>query len=213
MFATSRKDLLRIDADQTVHALGLKLPELPEESVGDDGSLYITLFKRTEVLRIDAADGKRTTIATVPRGVLAIHGDTLYVASYSAGTLVAIPTNGGASRTVTSGLPRPTAVTADAEAAYVYCERDKSVRRIEVATGATTVIAKDLENSDDLVNDGSQVWAITWGDDPGLVRIAKDGSATVRLTHDLRHPTKMAVDADSVYVSSREENRIVRVPR
>lgn len=211
VFATSRKDLLRVDADHTVKALGLRLADLPEESAGDASALYITLFKRPEVLRIGATDSARSTLASVPRGVLGIHGDTLYVASYSAGTLVAVPVRGGAARTIATGLPRPTSVAADGEAAYVYCERDHSVRRIELATRATTVIAKELENSDDLVSDGRFLYTITWGSQPGLVRIAKDGSATERLTNDLRHPTKVAVDDSSVYVSSREENRIVRL--
>jgi hypothetical protein len=214
VFATSRKDLLRIDADGSVNALGLKLAELPEESVGDAGALYITLFKRTEVLRIGATDNRRTTLASVPRGVLGLHGDTLYAASYSTGALVAVPVRGGAPRTIATGLPRPTAVAADAEAAYVYCERDRSVRRIELATGATTVIATGLENSDDLVSDGPHLWTISWGPQPGLVHIDKDGSApAARLTADVRHPTKIAVDEHAIYVSSRDEPRIVRMPR
>lgn len=214
VFATSRKDLLRVDADDSVHALALKLPELPEESVGDARSVYITLFKRPEVLRIGATDLARTTLATVPRGVLGIHRDTLYVASYSAGTLVAVPTAGGAARTIATGLPRPTAVAADDEAAYVYCERDRSVHRIDLASGARTVIARELENSDDLVNDGSHLWTISWGARPGLVLVSKDGSAPpVRLANDLRRPTKVAIDQDAIYVSGRDEPRIVRIPR
>ena len=214
VFATSRKDLLRVDADGSVHALALKLPELPEESVGDASSLYITLFKRPEVLRIGAADLKRATLATVPRGVLGLHGDTLYVASYSAGTLVAVPTRGGAARTIATGLPRPTAVAADAEAAYVYSERERNVRRIDLASGAATVIARDLDNSDDLVSDGPQLWTISWGREPGLVHIYKDGSRpATRLASDLRRPTKVTVDEQAIYVSSRDDRRILRIAR
>jgi hypothetical protein len=214
VFATSRKDLLRVDADGSVHAMSLKLAELPEESVGDAGSLYITLFKRTEVLKIGATDRSRTTLATVPRGVLGIHGDTLYIASYSTGALVAVPTRGGAARTITTGLPRPTAVAADDEAVYVYCERDRTVRRVELAGGATTVIARGLENSDELLSDGPLLWTISWGPEPGLVHVSKDGSRpAARLTRDLRRPTKLTVDDHAIYVSSRDEPRIVRIPR
>lgn len=213
VFATSRKDLLRIDADHSVHALGLKLPELPEESVGDAAALYITMFKRTDVLRISATDSARSVRASVSRGVLGVHGDTLYIASYSTGTLTAVPTSRGAAVVIATNLPRPTAVAADDRAAYVYCERDRTVRRIDLATRDVTVIARELENSDDLVADGAYLWTISWGPEPGLVRIAKDGSSTERMTNDVRRPTKLAVDARSVYVSSRDENRIVRLTK
>lgn len=213
VFATSRRELLRVTADGRVHALGVTgLRDLPEESTGDAGALYITVFKRTEVLRVAPSGGAPKKLADVARGVLGIHGDTLYVASYTGGTVVAIPTRGGAPKTIASGLPRPTAVAADASAVYVYCERDRAVRRIDLADGAVRVIARELTNSDDLVADGDHLYTFTWGAEPGLVRLWKDGShAAQRLTTDLATPNKIAVDAEAVYVSSRDQHRIVKL--
>lgn len=211
VFATSRKDLLRVGTD-AVRAMNLRLEELPEESAGDATALYITMFKRTKVMRIPISGGSPTKLADVPRGVLGIHGTTLYAASYSAGTLVAIPTTGGAAKQIASNLPRPTAVAADDSAVYVYCERDRAIRRIDLADGGVRVIARDLENSDDLISDGPYLWTFTWGAQPGLVRVMKDGSrAAQRLTTDLKTPNKVAVDAHAVYVSSRAHNRIVKL--
>ena len=213
VFATSRGDLLAIQADGSVHALGVKgLKDLPEESAGDARGLYITMFKRTEVLRVPLTGGAASKLADISRGVLGIHGDTLYAASYTGGTLVAIPTAGGASKTLASNLPRPTAVAADDTAVYVYCERDKAVRRIDLADGGVHVIAHDLTNSDDIVADGAYVYTFTWGAQPGLVRLWKDGShAAQRLTTDLATPNKVAVDATAIYVSSRDQRRIVKL--
>lgn len=213
VFATSRGDLLGVEADGSVRALGVKgLKDLPEESAGDANGLYITMFKRTEVLRVPATGGATKKLADVARGVLGIHGGTLYAASYTGGTLVAIPTAGGAAKTLASSLPRPTSVAADDSAVYVYCERDRAVRRIDLADGGVHVIARDLTNSDDLVADGAHLYTFTWGAQPGLVRLWKDGShAAQRLTTDVATPNKVAVDATAIYVSSRDQRRIVKV--
>jgi hypothetical protein len=212
-FATSRGDLLRVEGDGTVRALGVKgLKDLPEESAGDASGLYITMFKRSEVLRVPTTGGATKKLADVARGVLGIHGATLYAASYTGGTLVAIPTAGGAAKTIASNLPRPTSVAADDSAVYVYCERDQAVRRIDLADGGVRVIARDLTNSDDMVADGAHLYTFTWGAQPGLVRLWKDGShAAQRLTTDLATPNKIAVDAEAVYVSSRDQRRIVKL--
>ncbi len=213
VFATSRGDLLRVSAEGNVVALGVTgLADLPEESAGDAAGLYITVFKHTSVLRVPITGGKPSKLADVSRGVLGLHGKTLYVASYTNGTLVAIPTAGGQARSIAANLPRPTAVAADDTAAFVYCERDKAVRRIDLADGSVHVIARDLENSDDLLLDGAYVYTFTWGAQPGLVRIAKDGSHAVqRLTSDLETPNKIAADDAAIYVSSRDRPRIVKL--
>ncbi len=213
VFATSRGDLLRVGSDGTVTPLGVtELADLPEESTGDANGLYITVFKRTSVLKVPLTGGKPRKLADVSRGVLGLHGDTLYAASYANGTLVGIPTAGGPTRAIAANLPRPTAVAADDTAVFVYCERDKAVRRIDLADGSVRVIARDLENSDDLLLDGAYVYTFTWGARPGLVRIPKDGShAMQRLTTDLKTPNKLAADGDSIYVSSRDRARIVKL--
>ncbi len=213
VFATSRGDLLRVDADGSVHAMRVKgLLDLPEESAGDASALYITMFKRTEILRVPVGGGAPKKLADLARGVLGIHGGTLYAASYTGGTLVAIPVAGGAAKTIASNLPRPTAVAADDTAVYVYCERDQSVRRIDLADGGVHVIARELTNSDDLIADGAYLYTFTWGAAPGLVRLWKDGSHPAqRLTTDLATPNKIAVDVSSVYGSSRDQRRIVKL--
>jgi hypothetical protein len=211
VFATSRKDLLSVGRD-AVRAMNLRLQELPEESAGDASALYFTMFKRTEVMRVPISGGAPTKLADVSRGVLGLHGTTLYAASYSGGTLVAIPTAGGPAVQLASNLPRPTAVAADDTAVFVYCERDKTIRRIDLADHRVSVIARDLENSDDLISDGLYLWTFTWGAQPGLVRVMKDGSrAAQRLTTDIKTPNKVAVDAQAVYVSSREHDRITKL--
>ncbi len=213
VFATSRGDLLGIEADGSVRTLGVKgLKDLPEESAGDARGLYITMFKRTEVLRVPLTGGAATKLADVSRGVLGIHGDTLYAASYTGGTLVAIPTAGGVPKTLATNLPRPTSVAADDTAVYVYCERDQAVRRIDLADGGVHVIARELTNSDDIIADGAYLYTFTWGAQPGLVRLWKDGShAAQRLTTDLATPNKVAVDATAIYGSSRDQRRIVKL--
>ncbi|MEO7092167.1 MAG: hypothetical protein ABI175_02875, partial [Polyangiales bacterium] len=64
IFATSRGDLLRVEDDGRVRALGVKgLKDLPEESTGDASALYITMFKRTEVLRVPTGGGSTSKLA------------------------------------------------------------------------------------------------------------------------------------------------------
>ncbi|CAN5852782.1 hypothetical protein BH11MYX3_BH11MYX3_04420 [soil metagenome] len=211
VFATSRGDLLRVGSEG-VKALGVTGLDLPEESAGDASALYLTVFKRTSVLRVPLAGGAPRKLADVSRGVLGLHGDTLYAASYANGTLVAIPRAGGPVKSIAANLPRPTAVAADDTAVFVYCERDKAVRRIDLADGGVHVIARDLENSDDLLLDGAYVYTFTWGAAPGLVRFPRDGShAMQRLTTDLKTPNKIAADGDAIYVSSRDQPRIVKL--
>jgi hypothetical protein len=153
------------------------------------------------------------TIGKLRRGVLAEHGDTLYAISYSTGALVAIPKAGGKPRPIARGFVRPTALAADATHAYVYTERDRTLRGVELASGTQARLADGLVNSDDLVADGRWLYTYSW-DRPGaarLVRVAKDGSAIETLADDLASPSHIAIADEAVYVTSRDQNKIVRI--
>jgi len=210
--ASSRKDLLRVDvAGGTVTKANVTgLVEYPEEIVGDAAAIFVTMFKKDQIMRIDGASAK--SIATLARGILALRGDTLYAASYSNGTLVAIPTSGGKPRTIAKDLVRPTALVADDTHAFVYSETAQTLRRIDLASGAGTVIAKNLVNSDDLVIDGDWLYTRSWdkGKRGSLLRIAKDGSSQSVLGADMDAPYNIAFDADGIYVTVRDAAQIVR---
>lgn len=216
VLATSRKDLLRIASpDGPVTLAGLTgLVDNPEEATGGEGFAYLTVFKRNEIVRAPAAGGgpvKRLT--TLPRGVLGLHGDTLYAASYSTGVLLAIPAD-GAIKTLARGFNRPTSVAADATHVFVYSEKDKTLTKVEITTGTMTVLARDLENSDDLLVDGPWIYAFTWGTRPALLRIAIDGARSPHvIASDLKSPYRIAADADAIYVTSRDQNTIVRLAK
>ena len=208
--ASTRKDLLRVDAAAgTAKKQGLRLAELPEDIIGDAAAVYLTLFKKPAILRI--TDGRASEVGKLARGVLAIHGDTLYAASYATGVLVAMPATGGKPRTIARGLVRTTALAVDANHAFVYSEKDRRVQRIDLASGAADVIARDLVNSDELVADGDWLYTRSWqGKTGSLVRIAKDGSRQEAIDTDLAAPYGIAVDADAVYVTARDAAQIVR---
>jgi len=210
VFVSGKRDFARV-AGGNVQKLGLALPEDPEEVVADDRAIYVTLFKRDEVMAIPLGGGAPSTLFTFRRGVLAVHGGTLYAVSYTTGVLVAISTSGGKPRTIAKGFVRPTALAADDTHAYVYTEKDRALRRVELATGAISEIASDLENSDDIVIDGGWLYTFSWPDQ--LVRVAKDGSRKEVLAGDLKSPTHIAIDGDFVFVVSRDQQKIVRLPK
>jgi hypothetical protein len=215
VLATSRGDLLRVGVPggPVTRARIGGLAESPLEVVADASHVYLTLFKRPEILRVPVAGGAATKLAELPRAVLALHGDTLYAASYATGVLVAIATATGRSRVVARGLARPTAIAADRGHVYAYCEHDRTLRRIDAATGAMTELARGLVNSDRVELDGDYVYTRTWGARPALVRVPKDGSRPHELLAELPTPTDIAFDASGVYVASRDGRRIVRLDR
>lgn len=212
IFATGRHGVLKVDLEAgavtTLPVTGL--PDQPEDAVADRDYLYVTIFKRDDVLRIPVTGGKAEKIASVSRGVLGIHDSTVYIASYAAGTLSVLT---GTPRLIAKGLPRPTAVAADATHAFVYCERDQVLRKIDLATGVETKLAGDLINSDDVLVDGDWVYTRSWGAKGTLLRVPKAGGAVQTLADDLRSPYRIASDAGAIYVTSRDDRRIVRIPR
>lgn len=211
VIASTRKDLLLVG--ETVTKLNIRgLVEYPEETVADEAFVYVTMFKRNEIMRIPVAGGPAEKVGVLPRGVLAISKDALYAVSYLTGELVAFPKTGGKPRTIAKGIVRPTALAADATHAFVYSETAKTLSSIELATGSAKVIATGLTNSDDLVEDGAWLYTRSWdqGYTGSLVRIAKDGSSKTALATDLAAPYNIAVDDEAVFVTARNGAQIVR---
>jgi hypothetical protein len=209
--ASSRKDLLSVG--DSVTKLNIRgLVEYPEEIVADEAFVYVTMFKKSQIMRVPVGGGSAQQIGDLPRGVLAHRGDTLYAVSYSTGVLVAIPKAGGKPRTIAKGLVRPTALAVDDTHAFVYSEKEQSLKAIDLATGAANVIAKNLINADDLVLDGAWLYTRSWdkGSTGSFVRIATDGSSQQQLATGLAAPYNIAFDADAVYVTARDGAQIVR---
>jgi hypothetical protein len=216
LFATSRKDLVRVASpDGPVTMAGvLSLADNPVDATGTGDYVYLTMFKRDEIVRASIAGGGAKKIASVPRGVLGMNADTLFVASYSTGALVAIPLAGGPAKTITTKLVRPTSVAADAARVFVYSEKQKSIQRIVLATGESTVIAEGLDNADELVADGAWLYTYTWQPRGQVVRIAKDGGRAPQvLADDLKSPYSIAFDGDAIYATVRDQNKIVRIAK
>lgn len=206
------KDLLEIAIPdgpaKRLHVRGID--GLPEEAVGNDSLAFITMFKHTVVLQI--AGGVAKHLLDVQRGVLCLHGDTLYVASYTTGELRAVPIAGGAPRVVAKNLARPTALAADDHTVYVHTEKDHRVIRIDVASGTEQTLGENLENADVLVLDGTSLYTMSWP--KKLVRLATTpGTAPVVLADDLDEPRSIAVDDRFVYVTTGAPPRIVKIPK
>jgi hypothetical protein len=215
VLATSRGDLLRVGVpDGPVTLAKIRgLLEYPIAAAADASFIYLTMFKRPEIVRVPAGGGAAQKVAELPRAILALRGGTLYAASYATGVLVAIATAAGTSRVVARGLAKPTAMAADDTHVYVYCEHDQTLRRVDAATGAIADLARGLVNSDDVALDGDYVYTRTWGARPALVRIAKDGSRPRETLAELPSPSGIAIDAGAIYVASRDGNRIVRLEK
>ena len=193
-----------------VHVRGLG--DMPEQAIADDRAVYLTVFKHDEIVRVPLAGGAAERVIAVPHGVLAVHGGTLYVASYRTGELLAVPAAGGTPRTLARGLARPTALAADDRAVYVYTERDQRVTRVDLGTGARATLAEHLTNSDQLVLDGDALYTVSWPD--RLVRVpTTPGGGATTLADGLHQPRAVACDAHWVYVTSDAPPRIVRVPK
>ncbi len=216
LFATSRKDLLRVEspAGPVTKAGILSLADNPIDATGTSDHVFMTLFKRDEIMRASVGGGAAKKIASVPRGVVGRNADTLFIASYSSGALVAIPLAGGSAKTIARGLVRPTAVAADDARVFVYSEKQQSIRRIVIATGEATVIAEGLDNSDDLVADGAWLYTYSWQPRGQLVRIAKDGGLPPQvLADDLKSPYAIAFDGDAIYATVRDQNKIIKITK
>lgn len=216
LFATSRKDLIRVASPEGPVTMAgvLALADNPIDATGTTDHVYLTMFKRDEIVRASVAGGAAKKIASISRGVLARNTDTLFVASYSSGTLTAIPLAGGPAKVLATGLVRPTAVAADDARVFVYSEKLESIRRIVIATRESSVIAEHLSNADELVSDGAWLYTYSWRPRGQLVRIAKDGGRPAQvLADDLKSPYAIAFDGDAIYATVRDQGTIVKIAK
>jgi hypothetical protein len=188
------------------------LPGKPEDLVGDAQAIYVTVFEHPQIYRVPVGGGAAKHLVDVPRGILALRGDTLYVASYETGAVLAVPTSGGAPRTIARGLARPTALAVDDAAAYVYTEGDQRIQRVELKGGATSVLGEHFNNSDELDVADSVVYTVNW---PGKVERLPNtaGGSAMTLADDLHTPRAIVTDDHWVYVTTDEPPRIVRLPK
>jgi len=110
-------------------------------------------------------------------------------------------------------LPRPTGMAADPTHVFVYCEKDRVLRKIDVATGAQVELARELINSDEVLVDGDWVYTRSWGVRGELLRVPKAGGVRQTIADDLKSPYRISSDARAIWVTSRDDRRIVRIPR
>jgi hypothetical protein len=188
------------------------LPGQPEDLVGDGHGIYVTVFEHPQIYRVPVGGGTAKHLLDVPRGILALHGDVLYVASYETGAVVAVPTSGGAPHTIARRLAHPTALAVDDSAAYVYTEADQRIQRIELNGGAISVLGEHFNNSDELEVADSVLYTVSW---PSKVqRLAnKAGGSPTTLADDLHTPRAVVSDDRWVYVTTDEPPRIVRLAK
>ncbi|MEO7730429.1 MAG: hypothetical protein ABIY55_05615 [Kofleriaceae bacterium] len=213
VIAKSRKGLLAIavpgGAVSYVSVTGAL--DLLQDVVGDASTIFFTVFNHDQIMRVPITGGVAQHVLDAKGAVLALHGATLYVASYDTGALLAVPTDGGVPRTIARGLKHPTAVAVDDTAAYVYTEGDQRLTRVDLVTGATRVLGEHLENSDEVELAADALYTVSWPNK--LVRLAKvPGAAPTTLTDKLFQPRGVVRDENFIYVTSDQPPRIVRVP-
>lgn len=213
VLAKNGKDLLALELPggpvTRIHVTGT--PAMFEEVVGDQDAIFVTVFQHDQILKVSIGGGAVQHVADAKKALLALRGKTLYTLSYATGELVAIPRDGGTSHTIADKLDHPTAFVVDDKAAYVYTEGNRRVARIDLATGASTVLGDHLDNSDELVLAGDFLYTVSWPDK--LVAIPTAGGTVQTLADHLFQPRGVAVDDRWVYVTSDRPARIVRVPR
>ena len=201
------------------------LPDDPVVVVTDGTFLYTQAFASDTILRVPVAGGDVQVFAELPRGagslgvMLAVHDGLVYAASYATGDLVAIPTAGGAQRSITRALPGPRALAVDASGVYVLCQRAKrggselegQLRRIDPKTGASSVLATNLFNGGHLTLDGPFAYvpsrSTSYGEDVApdgkLYKVAKDGSSAPQLVLDgMQDLGPILVDDHAIFVQA-----------
>jgi hypothetical protein len=213
VIARGGKGLLAIEVPggAVTHVRLTGVPDLLEGVVGDASAIFFTVFHHDQVMRVPVTGGAAQHVLDAKGAVLALHGSTLYVASYVTGDLLAVPTGGGAPRPIARKLLHPTALAVDATAAYVYTEGDQRLTRIELATGATTVLGEHLDNSDEVELAADVLYTVSWPNK--LVRLSTvSGTTPVTLTDKLFQPRGVVHDEHFIYVTSDQPPRLVRVP-
>jgi hypothetical protein len=205
------------------------LPETPQTFVMADGALYTSVWRGDAIYRVDLANGTVVELAQLAKGsgrfgfLLAVHGDTLYAASWGQRTLTAIPLSTGIPKVVARGLAAgPTALAIDDTNAYLYLESGPkfpgAVVAIELAkpNAKPRTLATGIANSDSLLRDGD--WLYLRSDTRAkrgtidLVRVPLAGGAIERVAADLPSPARpVGVDAEAIYLDG--GSRIVRLQK
>ena len=103
-------------------------------------SLWVAAGRDPEVFRIDAADGKTVSFDTgtdVPTAVAVAPDGTVWIASSSTGSVIALGSDGSTRihRSIVGRCPGPSAIVATRDAVYVSCSNGDSVARLDPATG------------------------------------------------------------------------------
>ena len=215
VLAKAGKDLLSLALPdgpvKRIHVTGT--PALFEEVVGNATTIYMTVFQHDQILKVSIDGGAAQHVADVKNAILALHGKTLYTLSYLTGELNAIPLDGGKPRKIAAKLDHATAFEVDDNAVYVYTEGNRRVARIDLATGASTILGDHLDNSDELALAGDFLYTVSWPDKLVALPSGASGGGTRTIADHLFQPRGVAVDDKYVYVTSDRPSRIVRVPR
>jgi len=213
VMARCGKGLLAIEVSSgaVTHVPITGVPDVLEDVVGDGSTIFFTILNHDQVMRVPITGGAAQHVLEAKNAVLALRGPTLYVASYGTGDLLEVPTAGGAPRAIARKLNHATALAVDAAAAYVYTEGSQRLNRIELATGATTVLGEHLDNSDEVELAADAIYTVSWPNQ--LVRLPKvAGAGRATLTDKLFQPRGVVHDERFVYVTSDQPPRIVRIP-
>ena len=213
VLAKAGKGLLEIELPDgpVKHIPVTGLADLPEDLVGNASDVFMTVFNHPQVLRVAIAGGATKRVLEMQRAVLALHGETLYLASYTTGALLALPVAGGSPRTIATKLKQPTALAVDDAAAYVYTEGDQKLTRIDLATGAAQVLGDHLNNSDEVELAGTTIYTVSWPNK--LMRLTTTPGGATPIADNLFQPRGVVHDDHWVYVTSDNPPRIVRIPR
>ncbi|WP_394843948.1 hypothetical protein LZC95_43705 [Pendulispora brunnea] len=209
--------LVKVGADASGAAAAQVAPKalaLADPAVASDGTnLYYLAAAddkaKVDVMRIPAAGGKPTKVATGDRSarVLFIAADAKYVYWPEAGRLVKAPVGGGEPKEVAKVVY---AWAAASDGNYLYWsdspgENMGTIRRIKLEgpSGPGTAVetlASGFSFPVGLALDDKSVFFVNYDAEDGAVyRVAKTGGTTATLIRGQKHPKRIAVDERHVY--------------
>lgn len=207
LYVTIGSDLLHVPNQDPPAPMGLALDESVLDIASDGQNMFVSLYGKHHIYRID---GKVGTKLVAGNDVIVRDG-RVYAKSYGGGTLHSIPVAGGVVKTIARGLPKPTGFAVDDTYAFVWCEQDKTLRRLELATGASKTLVTGSVNTDVLVEDGDWVYFWSWElPKSKLLRVRKDGTKTETIADDLGAPHDIKIDDTGVFVVDRDGGQIIR---
>jgi hypothetical protein len=213
VIGTIDSDMVRIDLPAgPLTPIPLGLVDNDATTLATDGtSIFFNVLFGDELWQL-MPDGKKILRAHSRKAQLAITNTTLYALSWEYGTLLAIPIAGGPARTLARGLPHPVGLAADGDAAYVWSEDDRALRRIDIRTGEQKrLVTKGLYGTDNLLVDDQWIYGSTLvaKGQSKLFRVAKDGSRLEVLADGLQ-AEEMFLNEDALFVASFSQPEIRR---